>query len=329
MGGTSDQLSSRGRPRDSGRICRMSPTKKATESGPHRTGSLAAWARIDSLPLRGMTQRSSGRLQGTTRAKTGSPTRTARLDSAAACSSTGSWTGAGRPGGAVIRYHALPARTMSALPSRLHANCSGAAAPFGSRSSRSAPFTRFMTQSDAGVESRSDRPRRNATWLPSGESAGLSSATVVKVMGMAGPPSARTAYRSPFGPRPPTNTANDSRPTSIFPRSGGIVPQAKATHRVSRMDQAPGIATDETRRVGRLGMLQIMSRSDRRTAYRSPLTFALSSHQPFGSTTIFLGLCAIPSTTIRLSRPSTSIRTGVPSTTSMRWGRRYTPHSAG
>ena len=83
----------------------------------------------------------------------------------------------------------------------------------------------FITQTLAGVESLSDRPRRNATSVPLGEREGRSSAMVVKVIGMAGPPSALTAYRSPLIPLPPTKIANDSWPTSIFPRSGGIVPQ--------------------------------------------------------------------------------------------------------
>jgi hypothetical protein len=39
-----------------------------------------------------------------------------------------------------------------------------------------------MTQTEAGVESRSETPRKNATSVPLGASAGLSSATGVKVI---------------------------------------------------------------------------------------------------------------------------------------------------
>src|SRR5919108_2063094 len=145
---------------------------KPTESDPQRNASLAPRARNPGDPVSPTTQSSSD-LQGTTRAKTGSPSRTARLDSALARSSEETGLAAALAGGAFIRYKPALVATIISLPSLVQPTRLGEPESFGSRSSRSAPFSRFMTQTVAGVESRSDFPLRKATAPPSGETAGL------------------------------------------------------------------------------------------------------------------------------------------------------------
>ncbi len=122
-------------------------------------------------------------------------------------------------------HHVRPrsAATITEAPPGPQPTRCGRPAPLGSGSSRSEPLSRFMTHTVAGVESLSEVPRRNTSAPPSGERAGLSSATLVKVIATGWPPSGRTAYRSLLGPLPPTNTAYGSLATSIWPRSGGSV----------------------------------------------------------------------------------------------------------
>ena len=180
------------------------PTRNATESVPHRAG-----ARACSPGGRGRRcSHDAERLRLGAGYRAGEHRVTEQHRQAGvggARSAREAGTALMRPRRAGAKHPAVVA-TVSLLPSGLHPTCRGIPACRGSETSRSPPVSRSITQTLPGVESATARPRRNASRRPSGESAGRVSPTLLKVIGMTGPPEARTAYRSPLAASLPAAT---------------------------------------------------------------------------------------------------------------------------
>ena len=189
--GTPVQFTDRGCPGPTGRTTSRSPSRYATESLPQRAGSAAPRASGVILPSALRTHRSLGVGTGHHLGEAGSPSSTAKDDSAAARS------------GAAHRTRSIRRRVRPVEP---------AAGPHDQPPSvrrPSHPFRRtgthrqpdlplragreVQTQTLAAVESLSAAERRKATASPLGASAGRDSLTGLNVMAMGLPPTPASA----------------------------------------------------------------------------------------------------------------------------------------